>query len=427
MSYLSLSERFRPKAFEDFVGQQKIFEENHFFKMSIARKTPINLLLWGPPGTGKTSFARVYLRSFDKSSFDMHPSVFSAQKIKEVLSQAKNTPLFRPTLFWIDEIHRLTTPQQDLLLKALEEGDIVIIGATTENPSFCLRPALLSRMNSLRFELLNEKDLRKLLERVMAYLDTFSIEEEAKNLLCSMASGDARKLVSFLEVLSMHPKKGVVLKVEDIKQLLDAPGGIGSLGEGRYLLISALHKAVRGSDCNAALYWFSRLLEAQEDPRYIARRLIRMATEDIGLADPTALSLALHAVQAYQILGSPEGDLALAEVVMYLALSPKSASCYVAFGKAIEAAHATRHLPPPSHIINAPTKWMEKQGFGQGYIWEHEIEDGISPQSFWPQGMEGQFFYEPVQRGFERQMKERFQYFEKLREKKRKETEEQKE
>jgi len=424
MSYLSLAERFRPKTFDDFVGQTKIFDENHFLRMSIAKQTPISLLLWGPPGTGKTSFARVYLRSFDKSSYDMHPSTFSAQKIKEVLAQSKNTPLFRPTLFWIDEIHRLTTPQQDLLLKALEDGDIVVIGATTENPSFCLRPALLSRMNSLRFEALGEKDLLKLLETIVKQLSSFSLEEEAKLLLCRMASGDARKLVSFLEVLSMHPKKEIAMKIDDIKQLLDSPGGMASSGEGRYLLISALHKAVRGSDCNAALYWFARLLEAQEDPRYIARRLIRMATEDIGLADPTALSLALHAAQAYQMLGSPEGDLALAEVVMYLALSPKSASCYVAFNQAKEAAHLTRHLSPPSHIINAPTKWMEKQGFAQGYVWEHDVDDCISHQSFWPVGMEGYSFYSPVQRGFERQLEERFKYFERLREKKRKEAEE---
>ena len=423
MTHLSLAEQFRPKTFEDFVGQSKIFHENHFLRTSMKKETPISLLLWGPPGTGKTSFARVYIRSFNKSSYDMHPSTFSAQRIKEVLAQSKSTPLFRPTIFWIDEIHRLTTPQQDLLLKALEDGDIVVVGATTENPSFCLRPALLSRMNSLRFMPLEEKDLMKLLERIIGTLGTFSIEDEARRLLSRMASGDARKLVSYLDVLSMHPKKESPFKVEDVKHLLDAPGGIASSGEGRYLLISALHKAVRGSDCNAALYWFSRLVEAQEDLRYIARRLIRMATEDIGLADPTALPLAVQAAQAYQMLGSPEGDLALAEVVMYLALSPKSASCYVAFGEAKEAAQRTRHLPPPSHIINAPTKWMEKEGFGEGYIWEHDIPDCVSYQSFWPEQMDGQSFYSPVKRGFERQLEERFLYFERLRAKKKKEHE----
>jgi putative ATPase len=278
-------------------------------------------------------------------------------------------------------------------------------------------------MNSLHFEALKEEDLLLLLEKISTTLSSFSLEEEAKLLLCRMASGDARKLVSFLDVISLHPKKETSFQVEEIRQLVDAPGGMASSGEGRYLMISALHKAVRGSDCNAALYWFARLLEAGEDPRYLARRLIRMASEDIGLADPTALSLALHGAQSYQMLGSPEGDLALAEVVVYLALSPKSASCYVAFGKAKESARLTRHLSPPSHIINAPTKWMEKQGFGQGYIWEHDIHDCISHQSFWPNEMESQSFYLPVQRGFERQMEERFNYFERLREKKRKEHE----
>lgn len=414
---ISLAEKFRPSSWKDFVGQDKIFSKDHVLHSSIAKHMPVNLLFWGPPGTGKTSAARVYLRSFDKPWHDMHPSTFSAPRIKEVLQSAESSPLLRPTLFWIDEIHRLTTPQQDLLLRAMEEGSIVVIGATTENPSFCLRPALLSRMHALHFEALSESALKVLLSRLLDSLTPFALDEEAKSFMCHIASGDARRLLSFLDILVMQPQQTELLAVRDIEQVLSvrAPGGIASSGEGRYLLISALHKSVRGSDCNAALYWLARLLEANEDPLYIARRLIRMATEDIGLADPGALTLAESAYQAYKNLGSPEGDLALAEVVVYLALSPKSASCYVAFGKAKEAAFATRQLMPPAHIINAPTKWMQKEGFAEGYIWEHDCKDAISQQSFWPKEMDEHVFYEPVQRGFERQLTERLRYFQKKR------------
>lgn len=419
MYHITLAEKFRPSSWKEFVGQDKIFSKEHILHSSIAKALPVNLLFWGPPGTGKTSAARVYLQSFDRPWHDMHPSTFSAPRIKEVLLAAESSPLFRPTFFWIDEIHRLTTPQQDLLLKAMEDGSLVVIGATTENPSFCLRPALLSRMHALHFEALSEKALQVLLTRSLEVLAPFALDEAAQAFMCRMASGDARRLLSFLDILVMQVPKGVPLGVEDIEKALSvkAPGGIASSGEGRYLLISALHKSVRGSDCNAAIYWLARLLEANEDPLYIARRLIRMATEDIGLADPGALQLAESAYQAYKTMGSPEGDLALAEVVVYLALSPKSASCYVAFGQAREVARATRHLMPPAHIINAPTKWMQKEGFGEGYIWEHDCEDAISHQSFWPLEMEETSFFEPVQRGFERQLTDRLRYFQKIRKK----------
>lgn len=424
MSHTTLTEKFRPASWKEFVGQEKIFAKDHILHSSIAKALPVNLLFWGPPGTGKTSAAKVYLRSFDKPWHDMHPSTFSAPRIKEVLQSAESSPLFRPTLFWIDEIHRLTTPQQDLLLKAMEEGTLVVIGATTENPSFCLRPALLSRMHALHFEALSEKALSVLLDRSLQALAPFTIDKQAQTVLCRMASGDARKLLSLLDVLLMQAPEGKSIDGETLEKLLamKAPGGLSSSGEGRYLLISALHKAVRGSDCNAALYWLARLLEAHEDPLYIARRLIRMATEDIGLADPQALVLAESAYQAYKNMGSPEGDLALAEVVVYLALSPKSASCYIAFDQARELARSTRHMLPPAHIINAPTKWMQNEGFGKDYIWEHECADAISGQSFWPLEMGEASFYEPVERGFERQLNDRLRYFQKMRKKRKEES-----
>lgn len=420
MTHHLLAERFRPSSWADFVGQEKILSKEHILRSSIVKNAPMNLLLWGPPGTGKTSAARIYIRSFDKPWHDMHPSTFSAQKIKEVLQAAESSPLFRPTIFWIDEIHRLTTPQQDLLLKAMEDGSLVVIGATTENPSFCLRPALLSRMHAISFETLSDEALLLLLERLLTSLPSLSIEEKAKRILCSLASGDARKLLSFIDLLFMHPVQNKVLNVSDIEQIVskNSFGGLSSSGEGRYLLISALHKAVRGSDCDASLYWFTRLLEAGEDPLYIARRMIRMATEDIGLADPHALIMANNAFQAYKTLGSPEGDLALAEVVLYLALSPKSASCYLALGEAREKAKETRNVMPPHHIINAPTKWMQREGFGEGYIWEHDCENALSTQSFWPDSVEPSAFYQPVKRGFERTLQERLAYFKKMRQQK---------
>lgn len=421
----SLAERFRPKSWDEFVGQNTILNKNQLLHRSIARKSPANILFWGPPGTGKTTAARLYIKAFDKPCYDMHPSSFSAQKIKDILESAQKTPLFRPTLLWIDEVHRLTSPQQDLLLKAIEDQDIVVLAATTENPSFCLRPALLSRMHAFHFLALTEEDLQKLLDKLSKQLPSLLLDDEAKGFLCQKASGDARKLFSFLEILMLHGTEEQLLTHEEVRKLLtmDTSGTIASHKEGRYLLISALHKAVRGSDCHAALYWFARLLEAQEDPLYIARRLIRMAIEDIGLADPQALSLATQAFSAYSTMGSPEGDLALAEVVLYLALSPKSASAYLAYNKARELACQTRHILPPAHILNAPTKWMKKEGFSEGYIWEHDLEDAVSHQSFWPKEISPQSLYTPVLRGFERTLIERLSYFERIRTQKKKQYE----
>lgn len=414
---ISLSEKFRPNVWEHFVGQEKWLQENGLIRRSIARKHPANILLWGPPGSGKTSFAGLYIRSFPCPSVDLHPTRFQAAEVKRVIEEAERSPLLRPTIMWIDEVHRLTRPQQDLLLRAVEEGLITIVAATTENPSFVLSNALLSRLTTLSFQPLERQELVKVVDRVLGEYPHVSFDEEAKTLLTTWASGDARKLLSALEPLAER-QEAVRYTVDLLKEHLSSHvGSMTAEGEGKYLLISALHKAVRGSDCQAALYWLARLLHAGEDPRYIGRRLIRMATEDIGLADPQAISLAVDALKCYETLGSPEGELALAEVAIYLALAPKSASVYVAFNEVKEVVKKTSHLSPPSHILNAPTTWMKEQGVGKGYIWDHDTPECFSGQEYFPEGVEEREYYQPVQRGFERELEKRIHYFQKLKQK----------
>lgn len=416
---LPLSEQFRPTTFDQFFGQGRWLQENGVIKRSISRGRPASILFWGPPGCGKTSLARIYLSSFSCPHVDFHPSRFHVPEVKRVIDEATASPLLRPTIFWIDEIHRLTRPQQDLLLRAVEDGTIALVAATTENPSFVLSNALLSRLTVLTFVPLEEIDLLRLLTRILEAHPHLGIEEEAKKLLVGWAVGDARKLLSLLEPL-VDQKSAVNFDVKGIKELLSHhAGGLTAEGEGRYFLISALHKAVRGSDCQAALYWLARLLTAGEDPLYLSRRLIRMSIEDIGLADPQALTVALNAQECYKSLGSPEGELALAEVALYLALAPKSASSYVAFDKAKAAASETSHLMPPSHILNAPTRWMKEQGFAKGYSWDHECEDAFSGQEYFPEGVSERVYFVPVQRGFERELERRLEYFNRLREERR--------
>ena len=415
----SLSEQFRPKALDQFFGQERWLQENGIIRRSIARGRPASLLFWGPPGCGKTSLASIYLASFSCPHLDFHPTRFQTTEVKRALEEAVSSPLFRPTIFWIDEIHRLTRPQQDLLLRAVEDGSIALVAATTENPSFVLSSALLSRMTVLTFAPLGEEDLLCLLDRVVESHPSLSIDDEAKQLLVGWSVGDARKLLSLLEPLVDQPKS-FKYDAQGIKELLSHHvGGLTAEGEGRYFLISALHKAVRGSDCQAALYWLARLLTAGEDPLYLARRIIRMSIEDVGLADPQALSLALSAQECYRALGSPEGELALAEVVLYLALAPKSASAYVAFDKARAVAAETSHRMPPAHILNAPTRWMKEQGFSKGYEWDHQCEDAFSGAEYFPEGVEEKSFFVPVQRGFERELARRLEYFQRLQDQRR--------
>jgi putative ATPase len=346
---------------------------------------------------------------------DFHPTRFQVGEVKRVLEEAASSPLLRPTIFWIDEIHRLTRPQQDLLLRALEDGSVALVAATTENPSFVLSSALLSRMTVLSFVPLHDAHLSVLLDRVRQAYPHLAIDEEGQKLLIGWAAGDARKLLSFLEPL-VEQTSGTSFDAKAITALMSHhAGGLTSEAEGRYFLISALHKAVRGSDCQAALYWLARLLKAGEDPLYLVRRMIRMSIEDVGLADPHALAYVLSVMECYKSLGSPEGELALAEAVIYLALAPKSASAYVGFDKARAQAETTPHLMPPMHILNAPTRWMKEQGFSEGYKWDHDCPDAFSGQEYFPEGVEEKEYYVPVPRGFERDLAKRIEYFQRLR------------
>lgn len=409
-----LAERLRPAKFADYVGQDHIVHPKSALQKQIARGRPTSIIFWGPPGCGKTTLAKLYTKSFSVPVETIHATTSATCDFKRIIEAADKSPLFcRPMIVWIDEVHRLTRPQQDLLLASLENGSLVLVAATTENPSFQLSPALLSRVQVMILKPLDSSSLHKLLERC----GSLPLTLDAKNMLVEWAAGDARTFLNWIEELQ-RAQPDHELTPEEVAELLQKKrAAIDPSGEGRYQLISALHKAVRGSDCQAALYWLARQLTAGEDPRYIARRMIRMASEDIGLADPQALGIALDGLKTYETLGSPEGELALAQVVLYLALAPKSNSAYVAWGKAKDHAEQTSQFAPPSHIINAATSWMKKVGFGEGYRYDHDEEDGFSGQNYFPEGIERQEYFAPIERGFERDLNKRLAYFMKLREK----------
>lgn len=411
-----LAERFRPKSFDEYVGQK---EKLRPIFQSIQQKKPRSTIFWGPPGCGKTTLARLYCKSFSLPTIAINATSTATQELRKCIDQTKSEPLlYRPTIVWIDEVHRLTRPQQDVLLSSLEDGSLILVAATTENPSFQLTGALLSRLQVLTLEPLKEGDLLQLLERVLASHPSCQLSDSAKKTLITWAGGDARSLLNMCEAL-IHIPCDTPIEAEDLAHHIHKKrSSIDPTGEGRYQLISALHKAVRGSDCQAALYWFSRQVVQGEDMRYIARRLIRMAVEDIGLADPEAVTRALDGLKAYETLGSPEGDLAIAQVVMYLALAPKSNCSYMAFKAAKSDAEKSTQLMPPKHIVNAPTKWMENEGFGEGYQYDHDLPDAFSGQNYFPLGFEPAEYYVPVERGFERELTKRIAYFSKLKESK---------
>lgn len=412
-----LAEQLRPKHLDQVLGQDHLVGENGFLTSVIRRGHPLSILLWGPPGCGKTSIARLYAKAFS-IRFESLSAIFSGvADLKKIIKECHDNPLFgRQVLLFVDEIHRFNKAQQDAFLPFLESGQIILVGATAENPSFYLNQALLSRLRVLQLNPLTDDILDKLLQRFETQRSPINLSQEIRHYLLQLAQGDGRYLFNLIENLQ-NIENPESLTIEKMKSVLQKRAPLfDRAGDLHYNLISALHKSVRGSDPDASLYWFARILEGGEDPLFLARRLIRMATEDIGLADPQALPLAIAARDAYQMLGSPEGELALAEVVVYLALAPKSNAIYKAFAEARALAAATTQKAPPSIILNAPTKLMKELGYGKGYHYDHDSPEGFSGQCYFPEGVERSQFYRPVERGFEREMIKRIDYFSRLRE-----------
>ena len=413
-----LYEKIRPNSLEKIVGQDHLIGQNGKLSLILKSKNPASILLYGPPGSGKTTLARLYAKSFNLPFFSVTGVLQSAGEIKKILLEASATPLFhQKTVLFVDEIHRLNKAQQDLFLPFLEDGALILVGATTENPSFSLQSALLSRLHTFTLKPLNTKDLLELVEQCEGVLGSLELTNEIKEEICKLALGDGRYLINLVEMAASIPKEERNLDAVH-KYLTKRASFYDKDGEQHYNLISALHKAVRGSDVDAALYWLARMLDGGEDPLFITRRVIRMASEDIGLADPQALPIAIGAHKAYEMLGSPEGELAIAQAIIYLSLCPKSNAVYSAFSKAKEDASKTSHFKPPSQILNAPTAWMKEEGRALGYVYDHDCPNGCSGASFFPLEMQRATYYQPVERGFERDLSKRIQYFMTIRNKK---------
>ncbi len=410
-----LYEKMRPKSLQEIAGQDHLLGKEGFLTRICQTQKPVSLLLFGPPGCGKTTIARVYASAFNLPFISLTGVLQTTADLKKILKEGETMPLFkRQIILFFDEIHRLNRAQQDIFLPFLEDGSLILVGATTENPSFALNNALLSRLRVLNLNSLSNESLRLILQRYEQKQAPLPITDNAREFLFSLSQGDARHLLNLIETIEGLPK-GKTYDVTDLAiHLQKRPALYDKDREGHYNLISALHKSVRGSDPDAALYWLARMLDGGEEPLFIARRIVRMATEDVGLADPQALTVALAAYQTYELLGSPEGELALAQAIIYLALAPKSNATYIAYGKCKEAAAESGHLNPPKIILNAPTDLMKEMGYSDGYIYDHDTPQGFSGQDYFPPGMVKRSFYTPVERGFEREMKKRLEYFARL-------------
>jgi putative ATPase len=416
-----LADRLRPATLEAVIGQQAVLAPEGPLGAMLRAGRLGSLILWGPPGVGKTTIARLLAARTDLA-FEQISAIFTGvQDLRRVFEAARlRRTQGRGTLLFVDEIHRFNKAQQDGFLPHMEDGTIVLVGATTENPSFELNAALLSRAQVIVLERLSLADLERLAQRAEAALGrALPLDGPAREALLEMADGDGRALLNLIEQVAVWTVAGRLDPAALAGRLQRRAAQYDKAGEAHYNLISALHKSVRGSDPDAALYWFARMLEGGEDPRFLARRLTRMAVEDIGLADPQAVEQCLAAWQTYERLGSPEGELALAQAVVYLALAPKSNAVYTAYKAARAEARRSGSAPPPLHIRNAPTRMMKDMGYGAGYAYDHDAEDGFSGQDYFPEGMKRPVYYVPPERGFERELRKRLEYFARLRERRR--------
>ena len=412
-----LADILRPKILSHVIGQCQILGSNGSLSTMLDSGILGSIVFWGPPGVGKTTIARLLAQETDLYFVQISAIFSGIPELRRVFESARiRRGNGQGTLLFVDEIHRFNKAQQDSFLPLMEDGTIVLIGATTENPSFELNAAVLSRSQVMVLERLNIDDLELLAQRAEAEIkQSLPLEPAARANLLEMADGDGRSLLNLAEQVFAWKLNAPLNQQELSTRLMKRAAIYDKSGDAHYNLISALHKSIRGSDPDAALDWFARMLTAGEDPRYLARRITRMAVEDIGLADPKAQEVCLQSWQTYERLGSPEGELALAQAVTYLALAPKSNAAYVAFKAAMQGAKSTGSLPPPKHILNAPTELMKDQGYGTGYAYDHDAEDGFSGQNYFPDNMERPRYYVPVERGFERDLGKRLEYFEKLR------------
>ena len=419
-----LADRLRPQTLQEVVGQENVIGENAPLGRMVKSGKITSFILWGPPGCGKTTIARLIAENTNLY-FEQISAVFSGvADLKRVFqyAQDRRANQGQGTLLFVDEIHRFNKSQQDGFLPYVENGTIILVGATTENPSFELNAALLSRCQVFTLNRLEREGFELLLQRAEKETGMkLPIDEEAREFIKELADGDGRYMLNLAESIYAYAKPDEIFDKENIIKIVRSRAPVYDKGrDGHYNLISAVHKSLRGSDVDAALYWVARMLEAGEDTKYLLRRLTRFAVEDVSLADPNAVTQAIACWQTYERLGSPEGDLAIMQLVAYLATAPKSAGVYKAMHKARELARKTGSVMPPKHILNAPTKMMREMGYGDGYQYDQDLEDGFSGQNYFPEEVGRRKLYEPVDRGFEREIRKRIEYFDNLRKEKNK-------
>ena len=414
-----LADRLRPKSLGEVVGQDHLVGDNSPLGRMVKAQKISSFILWGPPGCGKTTIARL-IAEHTNLYFEQISAVFSGvADLKRVFqyAQERRSSQGKGTLLFVDEIHRFNKSQQDGFLPYVEDGTIILVGATTENPSFELNAALLSRCQVFVLNRLTSDDFEVLLQRAEKEIGRkLPLDDEARELMKATADGDGRYILNMAESVFNYAKDGEIFNKDNVINIIRSRAPIYDKGrDGHYNLISAVHKSLRGSDVDAALYWAARMLTSGEDAKYLLRRLTRFAIEDVSLADPNAITQAIACWETYDRLGSPEGDLAVMQLVAYLATAPKSAGVYKAMHKAFDLARQTGSLMPPKHILNAPTKLMKQLGYSDGYVYDQDLEDGFSGQDYFPEGMKRVKLYNPVERGFEREIKKRIDYFDNLR------------